>query len=724
MSTFHTEGQGNVPEQAVAVLPNRLDLPAMQELERALGGASRVAWLVEDSLRPAAEVMDYLRTTRAAGILCAVDRQSREDVAQRINTMLAHGRHVVFLPGDTAQLPATVSAVPARLLSYFDGVVPAALPVYAGGSNNALQQALDMGPAAEQRELRIMPAQRGGSGLGARVAAAWMEAAADALAQHPQLQQGTLITPLLDSLLAHPNARLADGVDDSTLTYRELLALALMFKKVLQKQTQHRRIGLLLPQGKSCTIAMIACILSGIVPVLFDYRAEEHVFREQCKLTGVTRFITEERFVRKLHRFAWPPSRDLIFVDSSLTAQGEGRLRLLRRLLQFYSHARIVKMADPARPTPETEAAVLFTAGAVGAPQAVALTHRMLLARLMQLQSRLAVTAKDSVLSSLPAYNMNGLLLGLLLPLLGGQDIITYPDPAAARRLVTLLKQYSVRLLPTTPAYLQKMPEHAEEDGFSTLRLCLCTGEKLPQDFARDMQRRFKLPLCECYGTVEAGLVSVNLPNLPEGDLPAIPAGKPGSAGAVLCGTAVRITDPYRTEQALPPSTPGLLWVRGTAVMKEYAANGPLSAERRHGAWFCTGDIARMDADGLLTIGGRCNRFSRIEGDMVAHDMLEQLLGKVLKVPAEQMKQHPICVVGLPDRARGERLYLLSTVHRTSHPHDLITMRYGIMNEGYPAAWTPEQILPVKHIPLLQDGRLDTPACIRLAQQLLAQPKR
>ncbi len=78
MSSFHTEGQGNVPEQAVPVLPNRLDLPAMQELERALGGASRVAWLVEDSLRPAAEVMDYLRTSRAAGILCAVDRQSRE----------------------------------------------------------------------------------------------------------------------------------------------------------------------------------------------------------------------------------------------------------------------------------------------------------------------------------------------------------------------------------------------------------------------------------------------------------------------------------------------------------------------------------------------------------------------------------------------------------------------------------------------------------------------
>lgn len=722
MSEIQTEGQGNVPEQPVLVLPNRLNAAAMQALETALGGPARVAWLVEDSLRPSVEIMGHLSRTRAAGILCSIDRQSREMIAENIHDKLATGRHVVLLAGSPAALPANVSGVPGRLLSFFDDTTLPALPVYVGGYNNSLTGAVADIDSAAQTEMRIMPVQRAGAGLGTRVLAAWMEAAADQLTKHPALQQESLSQALLRALMSHPKTRLTDGVNDTTLTYRELLALALMFVKVLRKHTQHKRIGVLLPPGKSAFITHVACLLAGIVPVNFNYELSEKEFRAQVAAAGVTRFITEERFVQKQNRFAWPRSRDLIFVDRELTELGPTRLRLWCRLLHFCSRSRIAKMADVAAPAPDDEAFLLFTAGTGGKALPVPLTHRMLLTNLVQLQSRLATVPTDNVLSTLPAYTPLGLTVGLLLPLLFGQEVVTYPTPTAAKRLCTLLRQYSIRLAATTPVCLRRLFDHAEKDTFAALKLCITTGEKLTTDMARDARQRFDLTVCDGYSLTEtSGLCALNLPTPPSTDSPALPGGIPGAVGAPLYGTAIRITDPNRAELVLPPSTPGLLWVRGAAVMKEYADNGNETAERRHGAWFCTGDIARMDADGMLTIGGRRTRFSRINGDMVPHDVLERLLCKVLRPDAAQLKAHPypLCVVSLPDRTHGERLILLSTLHQTSHPQVLLTLRYGIMNEGYPAAWTPEQIIPVKDIPLLPDGRLNVPACNELARTLV-----
>lgn len=721
MSDIQTEGQGNVPEQPVLVLPNRLNAAAMQALETALGGPSRVAWLVENSLLPTAEIMNHLSRTRAAGILCSIDRQSREMIAENIHDKLVAGRHVVLLAGSSAALPATVSGVPGRLLSFFDETTLPALPVYVGGCNNSLTAAIADIDTAEQTEMRIMPVQRAGAGLGTRVLAAWMEAAADQLTKHPALQQENLAQALLRTLMTYPKTRLTDGVDDTALTYRELLALALMFVRVLRKHTQHKRIGVLLPPGKSSFIANTACILTGIVPVNFNYELGEKEFRAQVAAAGVTRFVTEERFVQKLNRFAWPRSRDLIFVDRELTELGTTRLRLWCRLLHFCSRARIAKMAGVATPAPDDEAFLLFTSGTGGKSLPVPLTHRMLLTNLVQLQSRIAAEPADSILSTLPAYNPVGLTVGLLMPLLFGQAVVTYPTPTAAKRLCTLLRQYCIRVVGTTPAFLRRLFDHADKESFATLKLCITAGEKLPTDIAKDARQRFGMMVCEAYSLTEAsGLCALNLPNLPDTDSPALPGGKPGTVGAPLCGTAVRITDPNRADVVLPPGTPGLLWVRGAAVMKAYAEHDAETSARRRGAWFCTGDIARMDADGMLTIGGRRTRFSRINGDMVAHATLEQLLCKILRPDAEQLKAHPypLCVVALPDRTHGERLALLSTLHQTSHPQVLLTLRYGIMNEGYPAAWAPTLIIPVKDIPLMPDGRLNVPACNELARAL------
>ena len=52
MSELRIEGTESIPAQPMLILPNRVNLPAMLELEKALGGPGHVAWMVESSLMP------------------------------------------------------------------------------------------------------------------------------------------------------------------------------------------------------------------------------------------------------------------------------------------------------------------------------------------------------------------------------------------------------------------------------------------------------------------------------------------------------------------------------------------------------------------------------------------------------------------------------------------------------------------------------------------------
>lgn len=718
MSEIRIDGADGIPAQPMLVVPNRLDITAMKELEKALGGKGRVAWMVEDSLRPGEAVMNYLASTQSAGFTCSLNQQGRDYIASRTRQYLEKGRHVILLTGRPIQAPGSLADIPGYLLSLFDGTPIPALPVYVGMYNQYFDAAITTREPYDRLHITFCPAQRPGPHLSTRIQITWMNTQVNQLEQHPMLAAPCLSTMLVEALLRNPEGRLLDGVDDSTLHYRDILSAAVMTTGVLEKHTANTRIGIILPPGKLCTIANLACILAGVTAVNINYTATPEQFSHMVKESGITRFITDTRFTNMQRKFSWPRSRDLIYLDRELGERGPWKLKAWSTLSKLRTPQQLMQHASIATPAAEAEAAIIFTGGTEDKPLGVPVTHRMLLAATLSLRSRLQLSpGHDIILSVLPAYTPAGLISGLLLPLLGGFDMVTYPKATAGKRICTLIRHHAVAMVTNTPAGIAAMLKTNPEAGtFTQLQYCLSAGAKLPASLAELAQQQFRLQVLECYGTAEILPYAAAAMPTPAADAdsvrPILPTTRKGCIGAPLPGVAIRITGLYTPEPSPTPGNPGLIWLKGPAVTRRYLNLSNEETPRMHGNWFCTGDVGFITPEGMLAILGRRVRFTQKGDQMIPHVQLEEILYKIFNVTPEG-NERKLAVVSVPSRTGGEDLIMLSTLHKEVANADYLTLRYGISNLHLPSSWTPKQIIPVKFIPTLPNGKLDYDTCFQ-----------
>jgi acyl-[acyl-carrier-protein]-phospholipid O-acyltransferase/long-chain-fatty-acid--[acyl-carrier-protein] ligase len=126
------------------------------------------------------------------------------------------------------------------------------------------------------------------------------------------------------------------------------------------------------------------------------------------------------------------------------------------------------------------------------------------------------------------------------------------------------------------------------------------------------------------------------------------------------------------------------------------------------GGWLKTGDLGRFDEDGFLFIEGRLSRFSKIGGEMVPHETVEQKILLALELGNEG--ERTIVVTSIVDAQKGEALVLLSTIEI-----DQATLRTQLHDGGVPNLWIPKIILRVEQIPVLATGKLDLRGCSEIA---------
>lgn len=701
-------GEGNITDSGILIIANRLSFQDLLHLETRMKDR-KLVYLIESGLDYDPLLHAHLEKDDTEALEFSSDDAGKAVFKKELHQYISEGNVVIFVPGVSHVRPGQLLAIPSSILKFLTSCGAPILPLFV---DHPEETALGVETREETERIVLSfgePLKREASNL-ANFTENLLIAAEVAYAARPILKSH-LAYEVLRGLKKHGrSAEVIDGFDDGVLRFDKLLAVAIVLSKIIKKSTKKKRVGIILPPGKGGILTNVAVLLAGKIPVNLNFTAGEKAIASCIAQADLDKFISADPFVRKMSSFNWPPNRQMILIDRILPDLKKSIVFWLG-LSKIFSARVLASILHVPRKGGSKEAVLLFTSGSSGDPKGVVLSHRNLLANVNQFGARIDLKCSDKVLGCLPLFHSFGCTVTMLYPMIEGVSLVTYPSPLETVKLAELIEKHQVSLLLATPTFLRGYLRRAKKEQLESVKLVITGAEKLPKKVSEAFKKRFGKPVLEGYGLTETSPVTnVNIPDPEVNDdrIPSLPNHRPGSVGMFIPGVAARITDP-ETHEPLPLYESGMIWLRGSNIFEGYLNEPEKTASVMQNGWFMTGDIGRVDEDGFLFIEGRLSRFSKIGGEMVPHETVEDLVNKALGLTDDERK---IAIVGVPDEAKGEALILLSA----DPDVDLKMLRTTLLGDGVAALWIPKKIVDVEEIPILASGKLDIKGCENLAK--------
>ncbi len=292
---------------------------------------------------------------------------------------------------------------------------------------------------------------------------------------------------------------------------------------------------------------------------------------------------------------------------------------------------------------PNADVAVLpYSSGTSGIPKGVMLTHRNVVANLVQTQSDPPMlTSSDRVVAVLPFFHIYGMTVILAGGLAQGATIVTLPR-FDLEQFLALIQTHRITYANVVPPIVLALAKHPLVDNYdlSSLRSVFSGAAPLGDDLAGACAARVGARVRQGYGLTETSPVTHFHPN--ESDVVEL-----ASVGPLVANTEARIVDPLNGAD-VPRGERGELWLRGPQVMKGYFNKPEATAMcMTSDGWFKTGDVAIADEKGWFRIVDRVKELFKYKGLQVAPAELEAVL-----------LSHPsiadAAVIPVPDDDAGE----------------------------------------------------------------------
>jgi acyl-[acyl-carrier-protein]-phospholipid O-acyltransferase/long-chain-fatty-acid--[acyl-carrier-protein] ligase len=459
-------------------------------------------------------------------------------------------------------------------------------------------------------------------------------------------------------------------------------------------------VGILLPNTVATTVTTLAVMMADKVPAMLNYTASAKNMDEAVKKANLNCILTSKIFLQKAGIEKRP---EMVFLEDIAKSIPKWKIYLWGFLTTVMPHQELMNLLAP-----ETHrnvfatAVLLFSSGSTGNPKGVMLSHHNINSNVYSFYRIMGWDKnEDSILGNLPLFHSFGMTACFWVPLMTGTRVVYTPNPLDAAATGIAIQEHKIRILLATPTLLQMYMKKCTREQFKHLRLVIVGAEKLRTDIANRFKEMTGLMPLEGYGCTElAPVVSVNISNsiLSLGT----EVGKPGSVGMPMPGICVKIVDP-ETRKDLPPNTEGLLLVKGPTVMQGYLNDPEKTADVIRDGWYNTGDIAKVDHDDRITITGRLSRFSKIGGEMVPHELVENAIQELLETDTRA-----VAVSSAPDESKGEKLIVFYT--EMKFPPEKIPAK--LREAGLPNLWIPrtENFRKIEKFPLLGSGKLDLAA--------------
>ena len=296
---------------------------------------------------------------------------------------------------------------------------------------------------------------------------------------------------------------------------------------------------------------------------------------------------------------------------------------------------------------PEDVAFLQYTGGTTGVSKGATLTHRNVVANVLQaeawLSPGLASGPKIEQLAfvcALPLYHIFALTVCGLLGMREGALNLLIPNPRDIAGLIKEMSKYQINTFPAVNTLYNALlhhPDFAKLD-FSGYRVCVGGGMAVQKAVADKWKEVTGCPIIEGYGLSETSpIASANPCTITEYS---------GTIGLPLPSTEIAILDD--NGQPVPLGQPGEIAIRGPQVMRGYWNRDDETAKvMTADGFFKSGDIGVMDERGYTKIVDRKKDMILVSGFNVYPNEVE---GVVV--------QHPgvleCACVGVPDEHAGE----------------------------------------------------------------------
>ncbi|MEP0940878.1 MAG: malonyl-CoA synthase [Rhizobiaceae bacterium] len=294
-------------------------------------------------------------------------------------------------------------------------------------------------------------------------------------------------------------------------------------------------------------------------------------------------------------------------------------------------------------------AAILYTSGTTGRSKGAMLSQANLLSNTDSLVEAWQFSQEDTLLHALPIFHAHGLFVALNTLFRVGGRIIFLAKFDVDTVLAKLPEATSMMGVPTFYTRLLSDQRFTRELT-GHIRLFISGSAPLLAETHREFEQRTGHRILERYGMTET---TMNTSNPYDGERRA------GTVGLPLPGVEARITD-AETAETLPHGATGILEVRGPNVFKGYWRMPDKTAEDfREDGFFITGDIARVDDGGYITIVGRAKDLV-ISGGYNVYPKEVEVEIDVLDGVLES------AVIGVPHRDFGEAVIAVVVPHVAS----------------------------------------------------------
>ncbi|HSI55544.1 MAG: AMP-binding protein [Ramlibacter sp.] len=501
----------------------------------------------------------------------------------------------------------------------------------------------------------------------------WLKSYPEGVPHEIQPEQYRSVTQLLEESFRKNASRPFSVCMERWMTYGQLDSLSAALGAWLQSQGLEpgARVAIMLPNIPQFAVTMSAVLRAGYTCVnvnpLYTARELEH----QLKDSGATTIVILENFAKTLEEVIdRTPVKHVVMASmGDLLGFWFGNwitfaVRHLAKMVPAYklplSDGRKVTAFNRAiaqgsgialKPTAQTLDSIAFlqyTGGTTGLSKGAVLTHRNIVAAILQAEAwftpalkRIGDVSKTNSIAALPLYHIFALTLSLL-AIRWGSHITLIPNPRDFGKFIEVLKKRPFHLMPAVNTLFNALLQHPQFKTVDFSQLCVSQagGMAASEGTARQWQKATGCAMVEGWGMSETCAIGTNNPVTSKEFS--------GTIGLPLPGIEIAIKDD--DGNSMPIGQSGEICIKGPNVMSGYY-NQPAENEKAFTAdgFMRTGDIGIMDERGYSKIVDRKKDMILVSGFNVFPNELENVISLCPGVVE-------CSAIGVPDEKQGEAI--------------------------------------------------------------------